>query len=290
MKHFVIALSLVGGLGARLLSERSAVQTANGVHVCVSTDRVMRVESGPACPNGQTSYHLAVLGMSGGAPPSNDKTDTQVADLKQALDLLKARVQSLEHDVAAEQSAKGKLDQKAVAPAEPSAKGKLGQTVVAPFVVVDKAGKTILRVRDDLHGFEMTNAAGQTVLWASALDNGGVFKTRSSGNFPEVVMGAVGTLGGFTIRDGEDADRASLTLAGGKTSFDLRNDNHTNIASLHQATTGGGFLQLGAASGESVVQAGVTSGGKCGRVDTYPLTNPGRSLVGAAASFIVGKC
>jgi hypothetical protein len=58
-------------------------------------------------------------------------------------------------------------------------------------------------------------------------------------------MGSVGGLGAFVLRDGEDADRASMTLSGGKTSLDLRNDNHVNIASLHQAPTGGGFLQLG---------------------------------------------
>ena len=275
MKHAVIALSLLGGLGAPLLSERSAAQGANNVHVCVSTDRVMRVEPGPTCPSGQTSYRLAIVGAMGGAAPSNEKSpDAQVADLKQAIEFLKARVQGLEHDVAAEQTANGKL----------------GQKVIAPFEVVDQSGKMIFRIRNDRHGFEMANPAGQTVLWASALDIGGVFKTRSSVTFPEVVMGSVGTLGAFVIRDGEDADRVSLELNSGKATLDLLNNNHTNIASLHQTATGGGFLQLGAASGESVVQAGVTSGGKCGRVDTYPLTNPGRSLVGAAASFIVGKC
>lgn len=245
-------------------------QITGSAQVCVAADRTMRLASGTTCPSGQTGYRVVLAG-SPGNPAGDDKgSAAQVTELKKTVDFLKDRVASLEHEVAT------------------VAQVKAGGKVMAPFEVLDHSGKLIFRIRDDRHGFEMANAAGQTVLWASALDGGGVFKTRNAAGFPEAAMGSVAGMGGFVLRDGQDADRASLTLSGGKTSLDLRNDNHINIASLHQGSTGGGALQLGAASGESAVQAGVASGGKCGRVEALPRTNPGRQMVGAPASFILG--
>ena len=254
------------------LAHGLVAQTSGSVQVCVAADGTIRLANGSTCPTGQTAYRL-VLAAGGGAPTADDKgSAAQVSELKKTIDVLRDHISALEHEMAN------------------VAQVKAGGKIMAPFEVLDHSGKLIFRIRDDLHGFEMVNPAGQTVLWASALDIGGVFKTRSAAGFPEAAMGTVGALGGFTLRDGNDADRISMTLSGGKVSLDLRNDNHINIASLHQAPTGGGFLQLGAAGGESVVQAGVTAGGKCGRVDSYPRTNPGRQMVGAPASFIMGGC
>ncbi len=247
-----------------------AGQNPGSAQICVAADGTMRLASAAKCPSGQTSFHVLLAG-SAGNPAGDDKASAaQVTELKKTIDFLKDRVANLEHEMAVVEQVKA------------------GGKVMAPFEVLDHSGKLIFRIRDDRHGFEMANAAGQTVLWASALDGGGVFKVRNAAGFPEAVMGAVGNLGGFILRDGEDADRASLTLSTGKTSLDLRNDSHINIASLHQGSTGGGALQLGAATGESAVQAGVTTGGKCGRVEALPRTNPGRQLVGAPASFILG--
>jgi len=253
---------------------RPVAQATTSIRVRVLPDRSLHLSSGAPCPAGQASYNLALDGALPHAPDEDKTASAQINELKKTVDFLKTRVSNLEHELANEANAKDHLSQK----------------VIAPFEVVDKSGRMIFRVRDDRHGFEMANTAGQTVLWGSALDGGGVFKTRNASGFPEAVMGSVGGLGAFVLRDGEDADRASMTLSGGKTSLDLRNDNHVNIASLHQAPTGGGFLQLGAPGGESAVQAGVTTGGKCGKVEALPRTNPGRQMVGAPASFIVGGC
>lgn len=268
--RFSIASLMVLTLGLPL-----AAQTPRELHICVrNQDGTMRVEKKEArCPAGELDYRLA-LGAEGGGAADEKKSNTEFANLSKTVDQLRTRVADLEHELAKESDAKDQLSRK----------------VIAPFVVVDHSGKVILRVRDDLHGLEMVNPSGQTVLWASALDKGGVIKTRSSGTFPEVVMGSSGSIGGFVIRDAEDQARASLSLSGGKPSLELSNDNHTGIVSINQSPTGGGFLQLGAATGNSVVQAGVTSGGSCGRVDAYPLTPSGRTLVGAPPSFIMGKC
>jgi hypothetical protein len=246
-------------------------QTAGTVRVCVSSDHVLR-QSASACPAGQSSYQLILAGTQGPLPSDDKNASAQVTDLKKTIDFLRDRVANLEKEFAS-------LEQI-----------KAGGKVMAPFEVVDHSGKMIFRITDDVHGFVMANPAGQNVLWASALDKGGVFKTRSSASFPEVVMGSSGAIGGFVVRDAEDQARAALSLTGGKPSLNLSNDNHVGIVSIHQATTGGGFMQLGTASGESAVQAGVTTGGTCGRVDTYPPTNPGRTMVGAPGSFIMGKC
>jgi hypothetical protein len=269
------AIALFGVLTSGLVVY---AQTATTVHVCVSTDQVMRVQSAPTCPGGQASYRLVLAsGQGGGGGPAptagDDKgASAQVADLKKTIDFLRDRVLNLEKEFADVEQVKG------------------GSKVMAPFEVVDKSGKMILRVTGDPHGLVMANPAGQNVLWASALEKGGLFKTRSASSFPEVVMGSNGAVGAFVVRDAEDQGRISISLTGGKPYFNLLNDNHTGVVSIEQAETGGGRIRLGAASGESVVQAGVTSGGKCGRVDTYPATNPGRQMVGAAASFIVGGC
>ena len=189
---------------------------------------------------------------------------SEIGELRNSVEVLRARVAELE------------------------SRPLVGQKVVAPFEVVDPAGKTIFRVKADLHGFEMVNTAGQTVLWASALDNGGLFKTRTSTGFPEVVMGSVGSLGAVVIRDGEDAARATLSLNGGKTYLTLNNESHAVIAQFFQAPSGGGRLFLGSPNGDAVVRAGVSTSGKCGRVETFPEAPPARAMVGAAATFIVG--
>ena len=190
---------------------------------------------------------------------------SEIGELRNSVEVLRARVAELESRQAS-------------------------QKVRAPFEVDDPSGKPIFRVKADVHGFEMVNPAGKTVLWASALDNGGLFKTRTSTGFPEVVMGSVGSLGAVVIRDAEDAARATLSLNGGKTYLTLNNESHSVIAQFFQAPSGGGRLFLGAPNGDAVVRAGVAASGQCGRVETFPENPPGRSLVGAAGSFIVGRC
>jgi hypothetical protein len=270
---FRITAGCIAAVFALMGLRTPASAQGNRIHVCVGADQVLRLASG-ACPAGQTSYSLVLEG--GGAPPPPNQDQAlmgQINDLKKAVDFLKSQVSNLEHELAKQ------LDL-----------AHTNQKFTAPFEVVDKAGKTIFRVKDEVHGFEMVNPAGQTVLWASALDQGGLFKTRSAATFPEVVMGSVGNLGAFVIRDGENQDRASLKLSNGKPVLGLYNDSHTEIASLSQGETGGGRLALGLPSGDAGVLAGIIPGRNCGAVNTYPLAGAARTMVGAAPTFIQGKC
>jgi hypothetical protein len=261
-----LALALAGGAAVASSQTRQA-----SLHVCVGADRVLRHADSDACPSGTISYELLLEG--GGVGPPNDEakqSDQQVNELRNKLDILSSKLADLQSELAKAEQVKA------------------GGKVMAPFEVVDGAGRMIFRVKQDIHGFEMANPAGQTVLWASALDAGGVFKTRSSASFPEVVMGSHGSIGGLVIRDAEDQGRANLSLTNGKPHLELSNDNHVGIASLSQGASGGGSLQLGNAGGNAQVQAGVTSGG-CGKVETYPTRPPGQQFVGVPGSFILGK-
>ena len=241
------------------------------LQVCVGDDRVLRHQANGACPSGTTSYELSVEGGELDLPPKEeDKASEQrVEELRLKLDMLSSKLLDVQKELAN------------------AAKVKAGGKVMAPFEVVDEAGNMIFRVRQDPRGFEMAAASGSSVAWGSALEAGGVFKTRSSASFPEVVMGSSGNFGGFAIRDAEQRARASLTLTGGKPSLELSNDNHVGIVSIMQGATGGGHVQLGDATGTAMVQAGTTSG-NCGKVETFP-PRPPAAVVGLPGSWIMGK-
>src|SRR6185369_4059478 len=135
---------------------RPVAQATTSIRVCVIPDRSLHLSSGAPCPAGQASYNLALDGALPHAPDEDKTASAQINELKKTVDFLKTRVSNLEHELANEANAKDHLSQK----------------VIAPFEVVDKSGRMIFRVRDDRHGFEMANTAGQTVLWGSALDGG----------------------------------------------------------------------------------------------------------------------
>ena len=262
----VLALVLVGGAA---ISSRPGNKAS--LHVCVGADRVLRYEARETCPTGGTSYELSLEGGDiGEVPPKEEEKGVdRVDELRRKLDILSSKLVDVQKELAnAEQV-------------------KAGGKVMAPFEVVDASGKMIFRVRQDPRGFEMATASGQSVLWGSALEAGGLFKTRSSTTFPEVVMGSAKGLGAFVIRDGENVSRASLSLTNGKPSLEMSNDNHVGIVSIMQGSSGGGKVQLGNAAGNSMVEAGVTAGG-CGKVETYP-TRPPAAVVGIPGSWIMGK-
>jgi hypothetical protein len=261
-----VALALVSGVGLA-----SGLEEKPSVHVCVGDDRVLRHQPNGPCPSGTTGYELAVEADELGLPPSEDgkASEQRLEELRVKLDILSSKLTDVQKELAN------------------AATVKAGGKVMAPFEVVDQAGKMIFRVREDPRGFEMTTAAGQAVAWGSALEAGGVFKTRSSASFPEVVMGSAGTFGGFAIRDAEQRSRASLTLTNGKPSLELANENHVGIVSIMQGSSGGGHLQLGNAAGAAMVQAGITAG-NCGKVEAYPLRPPA-AVVGVPGSWILGK-
>ena len=204
------------------------------------------------------SYELSLEGNEIELPPSEEgkPSEQRVEELRLKLDILSSKLTEVQKELAN------------------AATVKAGGKVMAPFEVVDDAGRMIFRVRQDPRGFEMATSSGPSVAWGSALEAGGVFKTRSSATFPEVVMGSAGNFGGFAIRDAEQRGRASVTLSNGKPSLELSNENHVGIVSITQGSSGGGHIQLGNAAGNAMVQAGITAG-NCGKVETYPLRPPG---------------
>jgi hypothetical protein len=262
----VLALALASGAAVA-----SSQVGKPSVHVCVGDDRVLRHQASGPCPAGTTGYELAVEADELGLPPGDEAkaSEQRVEELRVKLDMLSSKLTEVQKELAN------------------AATVRAGGKVMAPFEVVDEAGKTIFRVRANPHSFEMANPAGQTVVWGSALEAGGFFKTRSSASFPEVVMGSSGSYGGFVIRDAEQQPRASLALTGGKPSLELSNENHVGIVSVMQGSSGGGHIQLGNAAGNSMVQAGITAG-NCGKVETYPLRPPA-AVVGVPGSWILGK-
>ena len=262
----VLALALVSG--AAVVSTQGE-QTS--LQVCVGADRVLRHQPSGACPSGTTGYELSLEGGEIELPPDDESkaSNQRLEELRLKVDMLSSKLMDVQKELGN------------------AATVRAGGKVMAPFEVVDDAGKMIFRVRQDPRGFEMAAASGVSVAWGSALEAGGVFKTRSSATFPEVVMGSSGSLGGFAIRDGEQLGRASLTLTGGKPSLELSNENHVGIVSITQGSSGGGRIQLGNASGDAMVQAGITAG-NCGKVETYPLRPPA-AVVGVANSWIIGK-
>ncbi len=260
------------GLALALVSATAFASTrAESLHVCIGDDRVLRHQAEGACPSGTTSYDLSLEGSEIELPPGEDNQASaqQVEELRKKLDFLSSKLTEVQKELAE------------------AAAINAGEKVKAPFEVVDDAGKTIFRVRQDPRGFEMVTGSGVSVAWGSALDAGGVFKTRSATSFPEVVMGSSGNFGGFAIRDAEQRARASLTLTNWKPSLELSNENHVGIVSIMQGNTGGGFIQLGDAGGTATVQAGTTSG-NCGKVETFP-PRPPAAVVGLAGSWIIGK-
>ncbi len=231
------------------------------------------------------SMRILAMALAGGAvaaspsQPEDWALRREVENVKRELEVLRTRMSHLERREGA-----------SVLPLTSSA-APMTTKVRAPFEIVTQGGATLLKVTagpDGAGHLTMSNRAGE-VLWISALNSGGFVQTRGPATYPEVVFGTVGTVGGFIIRDGENAARAALSLSGGKPSLELTNDNHTVVASLLQGETGGGHFQLGDAAGRIVVNAGVTAGG-CGKVETLPGRPVRASALGVPGDMIVGNC
>jgi hypothetical protein len=279
-------LLIIGAMMAHL-----AVSGAEGVHVCIGADRVLRLERAAKCPAGATEYFLAEAQSKLGGAPAAENTDAA------ELTALRQRVAALSEQLATTQREAGSradaLAQRIAAleasPRNPSAKPNQPATrVVAPFEVVDPAGKTILAVRASPRGLTLLDDQGRTIVAASALASGGFVKALAADGTLQTIMGVNGKFAGFVLRDG-DQSRGTLAIAeDGKPILNMSNDNHVVVVALTQAASGGGYLQLGNAAGSSTVEAGTTADG-VGLVRAYPLGNPGAGLVGMPGTFIIGR-
>ena len=203
--------------------------------------------------------------------PERGEAAEEVDRLRERIDVLTQRLSDLE----------GKLAAKELG---------MANQVKAPFVVVDGSGKPIFRVQDGTgRGLSLFSASGAQVAFISALPEGGFFKAKSATGFPEIVVGVTTGVAAMLVRDAESKTRGTVGLVNGKSIIELANDNYVNVAAFGQATTGGGFLQLGDAAGNARVDAGVNVK-DCGVVRTHPLGNAGVGLVGMPGTFLLGRC
>lgn len=255
-------------------AKASAQGKPSDLHVCVGADRVVRVEPAPTCPTGQTGYRLqlALPGVDVAQTPNDPAA--RLDDLKRRVDFLTQRMTDLQKDLST------------------AAQVRAGGKVKAPFEVVDDAGKRIFRVFDEGpagRGFSVANPSGTNVIFVSALQTAAFFKAKSMNGFPEAVFGVTGSMGAITFRDAPDQSRATLSLTNGKPSLEFANENHVVVANYGQGVTGGGYIQLGNANGQIVVEA-MPNAKNCGLVRTLPMGNPGAGLVGMPGNFIMGSC
>ena len=283
---------VIAGLAVAL---HLGTQERDGVHVCVGSDRVVRHEPGETCPSGTTEYYLAQAGEDLEVEPSPGEsevsTQAELAELRRQLTAVAQQMVSLQRT---QTSRSDGLSQRVSALEAGTGQSggrtsRVGSRVVAPFVVVDPAGKAIFSVRADPRGFVLATPAGEDVAFGSALATGGFFKARSGSGSREAVLGVVQTYAAIELRDEAGQKRAVMALQDdNKPIVGLRNDNNVSVLALAIGASGGGYLQLGDASGNSTVEAGTTSEG-VGLVRAYPLGNPGAGLIGMPGTFILGR-
>jgi hypothetical protein len=275
-------LLLIGALVGPILTP-----SAEGVRVCVGADQVLRQARSGQCPPGAKAYDLAEAGseLEVSPPDEADKADrAELAALQKQVANLSQQVMAAAEAARAAAVNNGSAASRVVAPS----KGSAASRVVAPFEVVDARGKPILTVREEPRSMQLLDDKGQIVVAVSALAAGGFVKARAGDGSLETVMGVNHKYAGFVLRQGDNA-RGSFSIAeDGKPIINMSNDNFVNVVALAQGASGGGYLQLGDASGNAMVEALTTSDG-IGLVRAYPLGTPGAGLIGLPGTFILGR-
>jgi hypothetical protein len=262
---------LVAGL---LLGTALAAQGQTVARVCVGADRVLRYAGAGPCPQGQ-SEHALVTGQQPGSPDAG--TTAQVAELQRKVDFLGKRLADVEREAAGSRGGET-FAQK-------------GLKIRAPFEVVDGNDKTIMLIGYEpggYRGFKVFSAAGQPLLFGSALETGGMTKALGPDQQIQTVTGVNGKFAGMAVRNGATS-RAGLALnTDGISEMFVANGAGQTVASVRTTSTNSGKLQLANASGESVVEAGMTPNG-VGAVIAYPKGNPGAGLLGLPGTYLVGR-
>jgi hypothetical protein len=130
-------------------------------------------------------------------------------------------------------------------------------TFTAPFVVVDRAGKPLMRVQEDAdggfsRGIYLYDSNGSSVAHMGVMQGGGRVYVSKPGVLPAAMMAA------------ETADGPMLGLAVNakylvkihKQSLVYYNDAQTVIASFGSKDRGKGYLELNDSGGNKMVEAG----------------------------------
>jgi hypothetical protein len=293
--------AVVAGLCAGLVWSAGAWMQAsqevgNAVEVCVGPDRVLRaVEQGTPCPPGQR-FLLAALTLESelkNQPTAKPPADPAVRSLEARVHQLELELQKRRDPDPANQTSQ---PVKSVAP---------GNRGTARFVVVDRAGRAILRVDEkvpvagtaarvviaagdkDNFGMRVYNSGGvMTAAFGQSQDGAGLMAAYdATGKQRAVVNGLVGRI---SVRNADEKYVAQIgTSDDGKGEMRVFNDGELPVAMLTIGSAGAGMLQLADAGGTPTVQAGTTPNG-VGVVRAGPAARAG-GIGGLPGSFIMGK-
>jgi hypothetical protein len=186
-----------------------------------------------------------------------DKQDEATLDVR--ITQLEAKVRSLQSQVAAGVGSGGLQASK----------------IVAPFIVVDHAGKQLIRITEGGGGLSRgiyvynSNESIAAHLGAEADGSGRIYVTKN-GALPMVMM-AVGSSGPI-FHLGEDG---KLAVGINKSSLVFYNDSGNPLSLFGTKDRGKGYMELNDSGGSKMVEAGMLNAGK-----GYVMANPARSSVG----------
>jgi hypothetical protein len=214
-------------------------------------------------------------GISASANPPKPNTVADINALRQQVVALERRVVELEKkkvELAKEESddeARVKKLEQRLASLEKtpenrnaSTKAETGgpeafTTVTAPFVVVDRAGKPLMRVHEEEEGFSrgiyIYNGDAKVVAHVGAMGDGGgrIYVTRPAA-LPMALMAA--PVDGSASFELSANGKKSLVID--KQSLVYYNDAHTPIAVFGSKDRSKGYLELNDSAGAKMVEAG----------------------------------
>jgi hypothetical protein len=146
--------------------------------------------------------------------------------------------------------------------------------IVAPFTVVDSAGKPLMRVTEEGHGFSRgiymynSNVSIAAHVGSSGDGSGRVYVTKN-GELPMALM-AVGSQGGiFQLSAG-----AKKSVVIDKSYIVFYTDGGSPLSLFGTKDRGKGYMELNDSGGSKMVEAGMLKAGV-----GYVMTNPARSSV-----------
>jgi hypothetical protein len=185
--------------------------------------------------------------------PDGATLDSRIAQLE-------ARVRSLQSEVSAGVGSGAKQE----APTQ----------IIAPFTVVDSAGKPLMRVTEEGHGFSRgiymydRNTSIAAHIGAQADGSGRIYVTKN-GELPMALMAAQSEGGIFQLSAG-----AKKSVVIDKSYIVFYTDGGSPLSLFGTKNRGKGYMELNNSDGSKMVEAGMLNAGV-----GYVMTNPSRSSV-----------